>query len=152
VEIAELGQQHRAALRGFSCAGGSSQVWSRDAEFMVHALPSELEHPDSTTAGIGAFGADGELVGLAAWSSDPARPDIWTCRLLAVRTGMRQRGFGALLKRDVLRRARTTNAATLVSFVHRDNEPMLRLNTSLGATMRADPILPEYLICTIRIR
>lgn len=134
-----------ASLREFRCAG-YREPWSALIEEMIQEqLADEIAHGSCRAAGIWL---GGQLVGLYAWRLDPTT-GVARSILLAVRITGRRQGIGHQLKGHLLAEARAAGARELVSLVDWDNEPMLRLNQRLGASIRRLPGDDQYALCVL---
>lgn len=88
------------------------------------------------------------LCAVAAYFLDDAT-SIVRSQLLAVQDGYVRQGHGRRLKLAVIEAARAAGARAVLSTVHVDNDPMLRLNVGLGAVVERIPDDPEHCHCVI---
>ena len=83
----------------------------------------------------------GRLIGFASLLRLPARPHVGVHEMTGVGRPWRSHGVAAAIKREQIRRARATGLATLETSNHESNDPIRRLNRSLGYRR-----LPDVLI------
>jgi len=148
LRLGPLAADHQDELATFRCRQFKAP-WTDGIEELVQTrLAGELE-----LGAIEALGLwrDDLLVGVVAWSRQPARPEVLHCVLLAVRTGHLRRGHGMRLKSALLEHGRAAGALAIESDVHFDNDPMLELNLKLGANIERISGDPDYLFCVIRL-
>jgi ribosomal protein S18 acetylase RimI-like enzyme len=144
--IRALTPADREALASFSCRG-YGEPWAELVEGMVREdLADALAVP-----GVEALGSwvGPQLCGVVVWRIDGSGPVLCRGILLAVANGHRRRGHGRRLKRELVERARRAGAVAVVSEVHRDNDPMIDLNVSLGAAVDRIDGDPDHLLCVI---
>ena len=100
--------------------------------------------------GVGDFQGQ-ELRGLITWTDYAEDSRLWEIVILATDLQWTGRGVARGLKEHLLDKARDREILSVVSYVHRDNEPMLDLNRSLGAFIKLDPndVEHELYFCTI---
>jgi hypothetical protein len=121
--------EHRAHLRGFSCATAGHE----------HTLEVEQQIREWVADEL----ASGHVEGLGSWDDDELaaliifKPSdgLWKVTVLATDNRYRRRKQAQRLKLEVMRRADAAGAPALVSLVHRDNLPMLALNNKLGGVV-----------------
>lgn len=133
------------ALSTFTCVT-YKEPWSAPVEKMIRDHLAGNLALEAVSA-VGAWVGD-DLRGVAAWKIEG---NICHSVLLAVRTGWRRQGIGALLKRSVLSEARAAGADAVVSFVHWDNEAMIELNASFGANVERIEGDSEYCRCVVAV-
>ena len=69
--------------------------------------------------------------------------------ILAVQTGYRRRGYARRLKQIELDEARKAACTAVISRVHWDNGPMMKLNKALGANVERINGNRDYAYCII---
>lgn len=152
MRVADLTPADRPQLERFDCGPGRRIYTSQLVQHQFSdALPWCLENPDEAPDlhAIGLFDDD-ELCAVATFGPSREDPEhTWTCDTVAVKAGRHGQGLGRRLKQEVLDRARALGARVLVSIVHEDNTPMLRINAALGATITPDEIRTEERFCVI---
>lgn len=74
----------------------------------------------------------GRLIGFASLLRLPGRPDVGINEMTGVGRSWRSHGVAAAIKREQIRRARAAGIATLETSNHTSNDPIRRLNRSLG--------------------
>lgn len=132
-------------LQSFECSF-YREPWTLAVQEMIRdRLPYSLVTGEARA--LGAWDRD-TLCGVAAWTTH--EHPIWRSSVVAVQRGYYRRGIGEALKHAVLEEARRAGATALVSFIHYDNDRMLRLNTKLGAHIERDPRDRNYFVCTIQ--
>lgn len=133
------------ALHHFACRD-YRQPWT---EYIEEAIRSNVAY--LVRSGYVAIGAwiESRLVGVAIYK--PA-PQTWRIALMATADGFNRQGIALALKTSVLARAQTAGAFEVVSYVAFANDPMINLNTKLGAEIRQDPEEFNQLICLIRLK
>lgn len=136
-----------ATLNRFECRT-FGEPWSGEAQRQIREqLPHEIAA--ATVQAIGFWVDDDVLVGVAVWRRRDEDLDVAVIPVLAVALGHHRRGYGRLLKTEVLTRARDAGCVVAISAVHEGNEAMLILNHSLGAVTRRDDAYPSYFNCSI---
>lgn len=135
--LRELQPWDASALSVFACS-----VRPRDFEVAVEEsirrhLADEVR--DGGEVQTVAAWSGHELCAVAAWQPHTELPSAWFVNVIAVASGHRQQGLGALLKRTILQRAHDAGVTVLVSVVHVDNHAMQNLNVALGGTAQAIP-------------
>lgn len=120
---------------------------------LQEGLPFAIEVGD--VDGIGAWQPSAQgpdvLAAVAAWTIDPAEPDVWRCNTLAVATGFKRHGLGRRLALAVLGRARDGGARRVEAVVHKDNGPILDLHVSLGGRLIQDSDAIDYFLCVVAV-
>lgn len=88
-----------------------------------------------------------EIVSILVWGEDDDGR-VWDSIILATKTGHARRGYAQQLKEELLLLAGEAGVEEVVSLVHRNNRPMIRLNEKLGASGEPDPtdLLGELLV------
>lgn len=138
-----LSAADRESLATFTCRH-FKEPWTEIVQIMVREhLADSLER--HTAEAVGAWNAT-NLIGVASWSF---KDDSCECHIVAVALGHQGRGLGRRLKEYVVEVARAAGAGAVVSEVHWDNQPMLELNSHLGASVVAKPGDREYCLCVI---
>lgn len=147
-DIRCLTPDDRWSLAEFSCRG-YGEPWSDLVEEMVRDDLADA----IAVSGVEAAGlwVGPQLCGVVAWRIDPASPTLCRGILLAIQNGHRRRGYGRRLKRELIQRTRHAGAVAIVSEVHRDNDPMIQLNASLGAVVERIDGDPDHLRCVIPV-
>jgi RimJ/RimL family protein N-acetyltransferase len=94
-----------------------------------------------------------EIISILVWGEDD-NGRVWDSIILATKTGHSQRGYAQQLKEELLRLAAEAGVEEVVSLVHRNNRPMIRLNEKLGASGEPDPtdLLGEHLVFRFETR
>jgi len=115
-------------------------------ETIQERLADELALGAATAVGLWH---KGQLCGVAAWKLQDGPPPVCVCALVAVQEGFQRRGFGRRLKNEVVEQARAAGAVAVRSIVHWDNDPMIQLNVSLGASVETLRGGPDYCVCVI---
>ena len=138
---------HGADLAAFACASYARPHTRLVEEIIQGQLLGELENDDMLKT-VGVWTA-GQLDGLAAWRIDVSDSIVCRSHLLAVRTGLRNRGLGRWLKEEVIQRAREAGAVAVISEVHWENDAMLKVNEQLGANIERIDGDRDYARCTI---
>ena len=130
-EVRQVTPTDGDALRRFSCRSWA-HPWTADVEASIHCLADELER----SASLVAWGlwSDDELRAIVVWRIlEQAR--LCQGLILAVANGHRRQGHARTLKQLELDEARRAGCRAVISKVHWDNRPMLRLNEALGANV-----------------
>ena len=142
-----MSAQDAPALRAFSCDASTREPWLRIVEEVINPhVPDAIA--GGFVSGVGLWDGD-TLCALEVWRPDELDPLTWHSVVLAVRVGYRHRGNGRALKEHLIALARQVGVRAIASVVHEDNDPMLSLNVSLGATIRrfeSDPTHFEVII------
>jgi hypothetical protein len=91
-----------------------------------------------------------ELLAVVAWR---VLPESSLCQslILATRTGHRRQGHARLLKQVELDEACKAGCRAVISKVHWDNRPMMKLNKSLGANVERINGDRDYAYCIIPV-
>lgn len=139
--IRRLTGADRDLIRGFNCVWFPRR-WEELLPELVEMVADGLAEGDGISA-LGAFVGE-ELVGVAGWRADPDEASTWTVPLVAVRLGHQRKGLGKVLKLAVLDEARSAGIEYVVSRVHSENEPMLNINSALGAELIREPATDWY--------
>jgi hypothetical protein len=145
IEVRPVTAADREALARFSCRS-LAHPWTDEVETTIHHLADELEMTDSLVARGIWDGAD--LLGVVVWRMVPTA-SLCQSLVLAVQTGHRRRGYARTLKRIELEEARQASCRAVISKVHWDNTPMMKLNKSLGANVERITGDRDYAYCII---
>lgn len=147
VQLRDLTSGDAATFSRFECRT-FGEPWSGEAQRQIREqLPYELGV--GAVLAIGLWTDEDVLVGVAVWSRHEPALDVAVIPVLAIALGHHRRGYGRLLKTEVLARARAAGCVVAISAVHEGNEAMLMLNHSLGATIERDAAYPTYFNCSI---
>jgi hypothetical protein len=145
IEVRPVTAADRHALARFSCRS-LAHPWTDEVETTIHHLADELELTDSLVA-RGVW-AGGDLLGIVVWRMVP-QTSLCQSLVLAVQTGHRRRGYARMLKDVELDEARQTACTAVISKVHWDNGPMMKLNKALGANVERINGDGDYAYCII---
>jgi len=147
LDLRPITPEHRAQLATFSCATASHEHTLEVEQEIREWVADELA--SGRVEGIGSWDG-GELAALVIFAPHEL---FWKITVLATDSRYRRRKQALRLKAEVMRRARNAGARAIISRVHRDNGPMLALNTKLGGVV--DPPTDEdnpYLVCTVPVQ
>jgi len=145
VEIRPVTAADSDALARFSCRS-LADPWTDEVETSIHHLADELERTDNIVA-RGVWTGE-ELLAVVVWRMVPDTP-LCQSLVLAVQTGHRRRGYARMLKQRELDEARKSGCTVVISKVHWDNRPMLKLNKALGANIERINGDRDYAHCII---
>jgi hypothetical protein len=145
LEVRPVTAADRDALARFSCRSWT-HPWTDDVETTIHCLADELERTESLVA-LGIW-AGSELLAVVVWRMVP-QTSLCQSLVLAVQTGHRRRGYARRLKQIELDEAQQAACTAVISKVHWDNAPMMKLNKTLGANVERIDGDPDYAYCII---
>jgi L-amino acid N-acyltransferase YncA len=125
----------RLQIEAFVCAR-RRRPWARDAQDILRASPGAVDDGEALEILV-AVDSIGAVVGVAVFSPDPSRPDVYWSRSIGVCVPRQREGIGMRLKQAVAAEVASRNPmvrADLLSEVHRKNQEMNGLNRKLGCT------------------
>jgi GNAT superfamily N-acetyltransferase len=97
-------------------------------DWLAHEMQGSGDRPEATFVAV----ADGEAVGYAKFSLTAARPTVASHDVTGVKRAWRGRGIAGALKRAQIAWAKQTGYERLETATELRNEPIRRLNASLG--------------------
>ncbi len=111
VRLATLDHTHRAAVDGIVQALGSAVTGPRPVR------PPSVPQAESDDEYLGAFDAEGRLIGYACYGPTPGSDRGYNLYWIAVHPGAQRTGCGAALFAEVERRMRALNARMAIAEV-----------------------------------
>ncbi len=108
--------------------GGEDEVMEPFEDWLAHDMQGSGDRPDATFVAL----AGDEVVGYAKFSLTPARPAVAFHDMTGVKRAWRGRGIAGALKRAQIGWAKANGYERLETGNEERNEPIRRLNASLG--------------------
>lgn len=145
MEVRALEPGDYAGLGTFTCPRGNKAARKVERDIRYRLIE---EYEQNDRMGV-LVAVDGEkVIGVIAYRPTLVE-DIWEVPTLACHADHTREGVATELKRRAIEEAQALGASTVVSYVHRINLPMLKMNEKLNAEIETDPSDGEWRICTI---
>jgi GNAT superfamily N-acetyltransferase len=128
---------YAVAVEAYADVPGSDEVMEPFEDWLAHDMQGSGDRPDATFVAL----AGDEVVGYAKFSLTAAQPAVAFHDMTGVKRAWRGRGIAAALKRAQIGWAKANGYERLETGNEERNEPIRRLNASLGYRERPGRVL-----------